>query len=174
MRYVNKVVAYIGYHILHSFTCHALPHGVISCRVGYNKKENNNGTCAVMIEIYDETRVLPNGKEVILKKVRECEDQIIPQTFRQSIKTIGQNPRKPFPGPDIRFLAIQKGRRSFYSSSGTPMISNTNEINYNGHILFNPNFNGPVVDYNDVLTAVEGCNTAIYQLGSECGLLYLK
>jgi hypothetical protein len=167
--HVEDTVGYVGYHDEHSFTCHKEPNGRKSCRVGYSKKENNGGTRPLIIKTVEKVIVLPNGEEITIETVEEIDfdGMLMQPCTRLPYSQVGANPLQPFPEPDKRMLVWSLSRRSFCKLDESDLHCNLGKIPYDRRILTNPNFNGPVVSYNDVLTATQGCNTAIYPLGSE-------
>ena len=149
----HQAQGYVGYHDEHSCTCKKGANGEKSCRMGYEVLSNDWGTTCFEIEV-DQTTKIVNEKVVTITDVMVIppNEHDIPPLRRIKFQDIGKSPVKPFPKADGRMLIWSLDRPSKFPNSSV--------------ILFDDNPNGHVVPFNDLLTYLDGCNTAIYPLGS--------
>ena len=189
----NDCQGFVGYHDEHSCTCHKAPNGLRSCRMGMPQCPNNYGTRCIEIEVTAKQEVV-NEKEITITEVAEVQNSAhkeIPVLKKMCWNDIGSSPIRPFPNADGRMLLWSLARPSIYFDkdndkacylsekqiqegvkygSITEVDMKDRQVEFNDpdryKILFDGNINGYVVPFNDLLTYLDGSNTAIYPLGS--------
>jgi len=177
--HVYDTQGYVGYHDEHALTCHKPPNGIRSCRLGMCQCWNDYGTRCIELD-REENHVRVINQLVKIVTVEEKPPfSIIPPVRKMRFCHIGLNSNQPFPKPDERLLIWSLARPSCLVNRGEQGIcyegpaSGVHERDrqcsagsFQKQILYEKNINGHVVPYNDLLTYADGCNTAIYHLGS--------
>ena len=99
-------------------------------------------------------------------------DAPIPPLQKMKLCRVGKDVRCPFPEGDKRLLLWSLSRPTWikpdqlgYDYNRNISVTDRQKV-YPRKVLWDQNVNGYVVPYNDLLTYLDGCNTAIYPLGS--------